>query len=169
MRYIRALDDFLIDRVFQPLVNRLSGVSRLELARFLMSGVLVAILGRAYLLFQAGEMTLPRAALDGVLLAVSLTLYWSGGMLRSVQGSQNPQRIHPVLMLTRVVAALALLVRTIDTMASPSGPGLLSCGLLLLVVAQNYVLACNDGHPPSLQRRSAPEGTKLAFTVGRGV
>ena len=154
MTILSAVDDALIDRVFQPIVNRLQ-VSNVAHAAIPCYALYVgAQIGRAVVLQAQGLLgeRAPGLAFD---IAAACFIYGLAIVLgRTSRAGPNPVRYNPVCRLYRLASVFLTLWRfglvpfvrhlDADTLLSWGGFGLWAAGL--------YFESC-DSPPPQLRRR----------------
>ncbi len=163
MTIFRTLDDALIDRVFQPIVNRLQ-VSRVAHITVLCYALYVgAQASRAVILYAQGRLgeQAPDVAFD---IAVACFIYGLAIVLnRNKPARPNPVRYNPVcrfyrlagLLLTLWRFSIVPLVRHLDaeTLLSWGGFGLWAAGI--------YFESC-DSPPPQPRRKAVPDAVPNA-------
>lgn len=163
MTIFRILDDALIDRVFQPIVNRLQVSRAAHVAIPCYALYVGAQAGRALVLYGQGVLggRAPDIAFD---VAVACVIYGLAVVLnQNGQARPNPVRYNPVcrfyrlasLVLTLWRFSVVPLVRHLDaeTLLSWGGFGLWAAGL--------YFESC-DSPPPRPRRRTVPDAVPNA-------
>lgn len=85
MNILRIIDDFMFDRIFQPIVNRFPDAGPAGVARFLLTGDIlvhgsVAVMGEHYIFLAVG-------------LIIAGILYAFAGFQKVRLGMRNPRRI----------------------------------------------------------------------------
>jgi len=163
MTIFRTLDDALIDRVFQPIVNRLqvSHVGHIAIPCYAL--YVGAQIGRALVLHAQGLLgeQAPAIAFD---VAVACLIYGLAIVLnRNGRARPNPVTHSPVCRLYRLASlfltlwrfSVVPLVRHLDaeTLLSWGGFGLWAAGL--------YFESC-DNPPPRPRRRTVPDAVPNA-------
>jgi len=163
MAIFRTVDDALIDRVFQPIVNRLqvSHVGHVAIPCYAL--YVGAQIGRALVLHAEGLLgeQAPAIAFD---VAVACFVYGLAIVLyRNGRARPNPVRHSPVCRFYRLASLLLTLwrfsvvplVRHLDaeTLLSWGGFGLWAAGL--------YFESC-DSPPPRPRRRTVPDAVPNA-------
>lgn len=149
---IRALDDLLFDRVFQPAVNRMPGACPVEAGRFF----LVGAMGAAF--WNIGASPAPgHAAMWLAAVAANSYLYFASGRLGMRRG-RNFMRVAPGCVPARVFFAGVVACNAVGAATGhpPGGAALAFNALMLLAL---YLGAC-DAPPPREQRAS---GRRLAL------
>jgi hypothetical protein len=162
---ITRLDDALIDRVFQPMVDRLG--ARMSVDCFRLARLCSDVASLAWILAQAGGLSAAFATGNVALACAQGTLIFIGlaalATLRRVfegrQGSRsatsraNPLR--PAMFLHRLGCLLGLAAQLLNGLTRPSGfAALLIVAVSLMTTASVYVGACSSP-PPELRRRAA--------------
>jgi len=159
----RALDDALIDRVFQPIVNRLqvSHVAHVAIPCYAL--YVGAQAGRALVLHAQGLFgaRAPDIAFD---VAAACVIYGLAIVLnRNARARPNPVRYNPACRLYRLASLLLTLLRfsivpfirhlDAETLLSWGGFGLWAAGL--------YFESC-DSPPPRPRRKAIPDAVPNA-------
>jgi hypothetical protein len=159
------LDDALIDRICQPVVDRLGTelpVDCYRLARTLNDGAALA-----WVLSQAGSVAgalathdLPLAGAQGMLIIIGLAALTTlrrvfegrQGSRSSASARANPLR--PAMVLHRLGCLLGLGIQVLSNLSGPAGfAGTMVIVVSLLTTASVYVGACSAPPP---QRRARP-------------
>lgn len=163
MTIFRTLDDTLIDRVFQPVVNRLqvSHVGHIAIPCYAL--YVGAQAGRAVVLYAQGLLgeRAPDIAFD---VAVACFIYGLAIVLnRNGRARPNPVRYNPACRFYRLASlfltlwrfSIVPLVRHLDaeTLLSWGGFGLWAAGL--------YFESC-DSPPPQPSRKAVPDAVPNA-------
>ncbi len=164
MRMILAIDDFLLDRVYQPIVDRFSrlwGIGFIALAEFTMTGAFIGWFCCPVAMFL-------RTSPDSLMVSVTLICIHTlaGGFLcfiaiRSVRltrrrcksGFLNPMRLDLFgqRFANVMVAPLFLLPEPLDSF--PNALQFFGAhAWAILIVSGYYYLSCQEG-PPQRQRR----------------
>ena len=166
---IARLDDALIDRVCQPVVDRLAAVWSVDCFRLARSCNDAAAL--AWILSQAGRVSdafatgnAALASAQGVLIIIGLAALTTLRRVfdgkqgsRSASGARaNPLR--PAMFLHRLSCLLWLGAQMLGTMTRPSGfAETLIVVMGLMTTASVYVGACSSP-PPERQARTSRDG-----------
>ena len=156
---IAQLDDALIDRVCQPLVNRMAAGASVDCYRLARlcndAAALVWLLSRMGCISDAlasGNVGLAGAQSALVLIGLGALL-----TLRRVfegrSGGARANPLRPAMFLHRVACLLWLGVLLLGSLSGPGGlMELLTIGVALMMTASVYVGACSSPPP---QRRSS--------------
>lgn len=153
---IKAFDDWMFDRVFQPAVNRFPDASPVECGKFfLMGAMFTAFFG------IASDASFRNVALWLVGIGASSYMYFAAGRMSSSRG-RNPMRIAPMCCPTRVFLVLVVLSNTLSCAVTKFSMGFaVSFAFDVAMVLFLYVGAC-DTPPPSKEVKSAKPG-RLAY------
>ena len=134
---MKAFDDWMFDRVFQPAINRFPDASPVECGRFfLMGAMFTAFFG------MVPDPSFTNVALQLVSIGACSYMYFAAGRMRPSRG-RNPMRIAPMCCPTRVyfVAVVAC--------------GILSCAAASPSIGSIAHLAFNIAMLLSLYAREA--------------
>ena len=140
---LKAIDDWLFDRVFQPALNVLPGASPVETGRFFLTGAVLAALWNI-----GAHPQPPQAAMWLIAAAACCYLYLAFGRL-SVGRGRNFMRVAPGSLPVRVFFAG---VAACDLLTAGHGPAAPAAFNTLMLLAL-YLGACDA--PPPRERRAA--------------
>lgn len=149
----RAIDDSLLDRVFQPLLDR-TGCNPAWLAPVLLGAAFAASLARVLLLYGAGQLA-PHILDAGMSVASAAALYRLYLRHAASPGTPDARRGSGIYMALRLamLAVLHLQILQVATLGPP--PADMACLLLsdALFAAELYIAACG----PTPPRRQVPQ------------
>lgn len=155
-----AIDSWLLDRVFQPLGDRLDGsMSAFDVGLSLQLGAVVLELASDAALYAAGMLDVADGLYDGFSIACGMWFYVYVGRMR---GMVSPGRLNPLRPMFRVLRLLGLGFAgwSVFSSTTSDASGALSYGLTALsnlaFVAGMYMVACRK--PPPGERRKAWAG-----------
>jgi hypothetical protein len=156
---VAQFDDALIDRVCQPIVDRLGAklpVDCYRLARTLNDGAALA-----WILSQAGGVAgalavgnVPLAGAQGLLIVIGLAALTT--LRRVFDGRQGPRSstgaranpLRPAMFLHRLGCLLGLGAQVVSALPGPAGfAGVLIIAVSLLTAASVYIGACSAPPP----------------------
>lgn len=158
-----ALDDFVLDRVAQPVVNRFPGVPLPEQVRFCVMGAFAAWAGRLTHSYNEGHLDAAGIALGGIMLGLLCVSYAGALNVSTARQARNPNRINPVERATRttmLVFAVLSLVPAIAALVvrgwSATVAYAVACNIAHAVTF--YAAACDNPPPPTPKAATAPAG-----------
>lgn len=157
-RILRAIDDGLFDRVFQPLLDR-TGSTPARLAPALVGAAFAAFLARILLLHRAGH--LAEHVFDaGLSVAAAATLYRLYLRHAATPGTPNARRSSGTYMGLRLVALAGTHLQLLQVALQGAPPADMLCLALAdaLFVAGLYIGACD---PPQSSRRRVPQPARM--------
>ena len=160
-RIARTIDDDLIDRVFQPLLDR-TGWTPAWFAPVLVGASFGASLARILLLYDAGQ--LAAHAFDaGLSVAATATLYRLYLRHAATPGTPDARRSSATYMGLRLAMLAGLLLQLLQIAVVGSPPADMTCLALAdaLFATGLYVGACE---PPRPLRRPQPGQAPIRFT-----
>lgn len=164
---LTKLDDFLLDRAFQPVTDRLMGKpSAFDVGMSLEMGAVVLEMAADCVLFAAGWLTWNAALWDGFSCACGIWLYVFMGRQRHLvrPGVYNPLRF--MYRSLRLLALMFAVWSAVDA-AMQTGRGALAYALSALsniaFVAGMYFVSCQP-RPPGWQA-----SRKRRAVVGMGL
>ena len=159
-RILRAIDDGLFDRVFQPLLDR-TGSTPARLAPALVGASFAAFLARILLLYGAGQ--LGSHVFDAAMsVASAATLYRLYLRHAASPGTPNARWSSGTYMGLRLVALAGTHLQVLQVALLGAPPADMLCLALAdaLFVAGLYVGACE---PPRPSRRPAASHTRASI------
>ena len=158
-----AIDDFLLDRLFQPVTDYLGErLTAFDLGMSMQLGAIVLDLAADVAVFAAGRMGLGDGLYDGLSAACGV---WFYVYLNRQRALVRPGKANPLRILYRSLRLLALgfAIWGVVSSAMPGTSGVLAAGLSALsglaFVAGLYFIACQP-RPPGW-RRTAREAAGL--------
>lgn len=158
MRPTRAIDDAVIDRLFQPAVNRLGIAEPADAATLVYGAAAASVLVRILLDHLGG--TLAQGVLDSALAIAATCTAYGLSFVRLKGRAGSFHRAVPALLVLRVTG-MALLAYLASTLFA-GAPGKLPALTWALTVAALY-LQCCEAPPP----RRSTEGSRQAFAWNR--
>jgi hypothetical protein len=157
----RKIDDFMFDHVFQPIVNRFPDAGPVGVARFLITGDLLAVAAEAF--FRGGPYTFWDGVWDALVFVATVFCYVTASSGQTRHGCRNHRRVRAsdffnricILLLATIALALDLITQRL------SAEDLASYGDWCLFTGYLYAVACDKLPPkrvtrPSLLSRLAP-------------
>lgn len=167
MQFTIAVDDFLFDRLYQPLVNRFPEAGPVGVGRFLIMGCMLAILARIYVGYQHG--VAQSMVMQGFLLAILFTIYATVGFMSAQKlGVRNWQRVDGISRFVRFIClsgpvsdAIVFAAYLVEpaTMDVPMLVWALGAADNVLFISYLYAIAC-DRMPPMVSR-AVPDGERI--------
>ncbi len=161
MRALTRLDDFVVERVAQPVVDRVGAPLR-EQVRFLATGVAVATAAKLIWLHGAGKLDALAVGHAAVFIPLAAVCRATPNT-SAAKAARNPCRVAPLWRALRLymlaVSSLcaAMFAAHLAAIGWATWPALVT-GNDALVVATLYVAACDDPPPPAPKAVTAPAG-----------
>ena len=157
---LAAVDSWLLDRVFQPLSDRLDGAtSAFDVGLSMQLGAVVLELASDAALYAAGMLDVGHGIYDGFSVACGMWFYVYVGRLR---GMVSPGRLNPLRPMFQALRLLGLgfAAWSLVDSATSEAEAALSYGLEALsnlaFIAGMYLVSCQ--RPPPGDRRRAWAG-----------
>lgn len=158
-----ALDDCVLDRIAQPVVDRFPGVPLREQVRFCVMGTFAAWGGRLTHSYRLGQLDAVSIALGGIMLALLCVSYVRACDVPHAGRARNPNRISPVERAGRTTMLVVASVSVASVVAvfavhgwSTTVAYAVACNVAHAVTL--HVAACDNPPPPAPKAVVAPAG-----------
>lgn len=150
---LTRLDDWMFDRIFQPIVNCFPEEGPARLSSYAIAGCVGTDLAMIWARYAKGALTTADAVLEGISLSVMLYCYFVSLFLPTSSTARNPRRAQPYHRFIRLFSLLSLVLFLPSMLES----GLLRIESVLAILsglcwtAAMYFEAC-DKPPPRFRR-----------------
>ncbi len=163
---LTRLDDFVVERVAQPIVDRFPGVPLREQVRFCVMGTFAAWGGRLTHLHTIGQLDGGTIVLGAGMLAALCASYAVAGGVPRAGRARNPNRINPIERTCRVgmlafTASTTLGIAVVMFFEGWSGVSGWATACNAAYTATLYAAACDNPPPPAPKAAVAPAGAGI--------